>query len=173
MRLVKQLFLGVAGMGLILFLISLPLPSQVNVSKSILVSNPKDSVLASLLHLKEWQQWNPMLQDSSVVYSFETEQAVEWTTHDQKTNRIKLTMLSADTVYAVITTDNEQAFKSGFSVTQNRVSNNFTKIDWWIHEDLGWLPWEKFYGLFTESLKEEYLENTLQSLKRHLENNNH
>jgi hypothetical protein len=44
------------------------------------------------------------------------------------------------------------------------------KVEWWISEDLKWYPWEKFYGLFSESLKETYLENTLESFKRYMEN---
>ena len=169
MRLIKQLLIGFTGISIVLFLLSFPLPSTVNVSKSILVNLPKDTVLASLLDLQAWKYWNPLLQDSNTTYSFETNREVQWTTHNNKINRITLSPLSSDSIYAFITTDNEQAFESGFSVVQNTGENNFVKIDWWIHEDLGWLPWNKFYGLFTESLKEEYLENSLQVLKQYLE----
>lgn len=169
MRLIKQFLIGIVGIGLVLFLLSLPLPSTVSVSKSVLVSTKKNIALTSVMNLREWQYWNPLLQDSNTVYRFEGNQQVKWTAHDGKINSIELKLFSADSAYAVISTNEKQAFESGFSITQHESSTNVTKIDWWIHEDLGWLPWEKFYGLFTESLKEEYLENSMQSLKRYLE----
>lgn len=172
MHLIKQFIIGFIGIGIVLFLLSLPLPSTVNVSKSVLVSTPKETVLASVLNLHEWNKWNPLLQDSSIEYRFNGDQQVQWTARDGKTNQIILSQFAADSAFAIITTNNKKAFESGFSITKNEGSNNVTKIDWWIHEELGWLPWNKFYGLFTESLKEEYLDNSMQLLKRHLEKNN-
>lgn len=170
MRFIKQLLIGVTGIGLVLFLMSLPLRSSVSVSKSVLVNIPREKVSSFVMDLHEWSHWNPMLQDSLAAYHFEGNHKVYWTAHDGKTNAIELRLFTPDSAYAIFSTNGRPAFESGLSVTQNTGSNQFTKIDWWIHEELGWLPWEKFYGLFTESLKEEYLDKSLQSLKRYLEN---
>lgn len=170
MRFITQFLIGFTGIGLVLFLMSLPLPSAVSVSRSVLVSTPKDIVSSSVMDLHEWKHWNPLLQDSNTAYIFEGSQKVHWTAHDGKTNAIEMRLFTADSAYVIISTNGQPAFESGFSVTQNEGSSHFTKVDWWIREELGWLPWEKFYGLFTESLKEEYLDNSLQSLKRHLDN---
>ncbi|MFT3946125.1 MAG: hypothetical protein QM763_04045 [Agriterribacter sp.] len=169
MRLIKQILIGFTGIGLIIFIISLFLPSHVRVSRSILLSVAKDSVSNSLSQIKSWQNWNPLLQDKTAAYHFEGDNTVTWKAADNKTNAITLQRVSTDSIIAVITTNNKQAFQSGFNVVKNTDNTGLTKVDWWIMEDLKWYPWEKFYGLFSESLKETYLENSLKTFKLYME----
>lgn len=169
MRLIKQILIGFTGIGMVILIISLFLPSHVRVSKSILLSVSKDSVSNSLSQIQTWQHWNPLLQDKTTAYHFSGDNKVSWKTDDNKTNTIALERLSADSIIAVITTDNKQVFQSGFNVVKNTDNTGLTKVDWWIAEDLKWYPWEKFYGLFSESLKETYIDNSLKSLKQYLE----
>lgn len=169
MKLIKQVIIGFTGIAIVIFLLSLPLPSHLNVSKSVLVDRPAATVLTSLNNLQDWKYWNPLLQDSSTLYEFEGAKKVSWRAKDGKLNSIELQPYSRDSLYALISTDNRPAFKSGFNVSDNTDGGTHTKIEWWIQEDLGWFPWEKFYGLFSESLKESYLENSLYSFKQHLE----
>ena len=171
MRLLKQVFIGFIGIGFIIFILSLFLPSRIHVSKSVLLPVSKNSIVNALTHIKSWQGWNPLLQDSSLEYQFPADNKVTWKTHDNKTNAIELTKSAADSIMVVVTTDDAKAFESGFNVIENTDNTGLTKVDWWIMEDLKWYPWEKFYGLFSESLKETYLENSLQSFKRYMENN--
>ena|SRR6185312_11362422 len=171
MRLLKQVFIGIVGIALVLLFISLLLSSHIRVSKSVMVSADKDSVMQHLMRLPEWKNWNPLLQDSSLTYSFAQNNQVQWKTNDGKTNSIILERFATDSINAVIATDNKAAFSSGFSVVHNTDGTKLTKVEWWISEDLRWYPWEKFYGLFSESLKETYLENSLQAFKRYVENN--
>lgn len=169
MKLIKQIIIGFTGIAIVIFLISLPLPSHLNVSKSVLVDRPAAPVRSSINNLQEWKYWNPLLQDSSAVYEFEGTAKVKWLAKDGKLNSITLQSYATDSLYALISTDDRAAFKSGFNVSENTDGGTHTKVEWWIQEELGWYPWEKFYGLFSESLKESYLENSLFSLKRHLE----
>ncbi len=170
MRLLKQIFIGIVGIGLVLLFISFLLSSHIRVSKSVLVSAPKDTVIQKLLQLKQWKFWNPLLQDSSITYTFPSANEAQWQTADGKTNLIKLEHYATDSINAIITTNNKKVFNSGFTIVYNTDGTNLTKVEWWISEDLSWYPWEKFYGLFSESLKETYLENSLQAFKRHIEN---
>ncbi|MCC6289379.1 MAG: hypothetical protein IT249_15985 [Chitinophagaceae bacterium] len=169
MRLIKQILIGFIGISLIIFIISLFLPSHVRVSKSILLSVHKDSVANSLAKIQSWQSWNPLLQDKTMKYYFEGDNRVSWKAPDNKINAITLQRVSADSIIAVITTNDRQAFQSGFNVVENTDDTSLTKVDWWIMENLKWYPWEKFYGLFSESLKETYLENSLKSFKLYME----
>lgn len=169
MKLIKQVFVGFLGLAVLLFLLSLPLPSRINISKSVLVNKPAPIVATALKNIQDWKEWNPLLQDSGARYQYDGISKVSWRAKDGKLNQIELKPYTVDSIYALITTNNKQAFESGFSIVANTDGNEYTKVDWWIREDLGWYPWEKFYGLFSESLKESYLENTLQAFKRHLE----
>lgn len=171
MRLIKQIIIGFIGIGTIIFIISLFLPSRMHVSKSVLLHIPHDSIVSNLTRLSQWHNWNPLLQDSLAVYDFSGENKVTWKTRDNKINTLELEQPAKDTINIIIKTDDVQVFESGFNVIDNTDNTGLTKVDWWIIENLKWYPWEKFYGLFSESLKEAYLENNLQSFKRHMENN--
>lgn len=171
MRLIKQIIIGFIGIGTIIFMLSLFLPSRLHVSKSIVLRIPQDSIVHNLIQLKQWHNWNPLLQDSSAAYNFLAPNKVTWKTSNSKINSLELEQPSKDSIIIIIKTDNVKAFESGFNVIDNTDNTGLTKVDWWIMEDLKWYPWEKFYGLFSESLKETYLENNLQSFKRYMENN--
>jgi hypothetical protein len=43
-------------------------------------------------------------------------------------------------------------------------------VEWWIVEKTGWLPWNKFYGIFADKLKGPVLEKGLDQLKTVLKN---
>lgn len=169
MKLIKQVVIGFVGIASVVFLLSLPLPSRLNVSKSVLVNLPAATVMESLGNLQEWPHWNPLLQDTAATYKYDGNNKVSWNAADGKTNSIELQLYATDSLYITIATNGKPAFNAGFNVLSNTDGGKFTKVDWWIQEDLGWMPWEKFYGLFSESLKETYLENSLYSLKVYLE----
>lgn len=163
------MLIGFSGIAIIIFLLSLPLPSHISVSKSVLVNQPVAIVWQSLTNLEDWKNWNPLLQDSTTSYKFDSTNRVTWIAKDGKTNDVRLQPYAQDSLYAIIQTDGQEAFKSGFTVAANQDGGSHTKVEWWIQENLGWYPWQKFYGLFSESLKESYLENSLFSFKRHME----
>ena len=171
MRLIKQIIVGFIGIGTIILILSLFLPSHLYVSKSILLRIPKNNIVHSLTQIKQWHNWNPLMQDSLAEYVFFGENKVTWKARNNKINSIELVQPASDSIIAIIKTDDVRAFESGFNIIDNTDNTGLTKVDWWIIEDLKWYPWEKFYGLFSESLKETYLENNLQAFKRYMETN--
>lgn len=168
MRLLKQVAIGLFVFSIILLLISLLLPSRVNVSKSVLVHASHRNVLTAVLQIEDWKNWNPILQDSTIKYTIQPHYA-EWVSKDGVLNSIKLEQLTADSINMIIFSENKQVFSSGFTVVTHQTDSLFTKVEWWISEDIKWYPWEKFYGLFSESFRDAYMENSLQMLKRYVE----
>lgn len=171
MRFIKQVIIGVAAFSIILFLLSLLLSPRISVSKSILLSAPKEKIVAHLMDIKDWKHWNPLLQDSSLAYSYPSASAVKWETAKGKINAIELRQYAPDSIQLKVSTNNIPSFNSGFTIVSNTEGPAVVKLEWWIIEDLKWYPWEKFYGLFSESFRESYLENTLQAFKRYIESN--
>ncbi len=169
MRLIKQVIIGVTAFSIILFLLSLLLSPRISVSKSILLNVPKEKIVAHLMDIKDWKNWNPLLQDSSLAYSYPSSSAVKWETAKGKTNAIELKHYAPDSIQLNVSTDNIPSFYSGFSIVSNTDGPAVVKLEWWIIEELKWYPWEKFYGLFSESFRETYLDNTLQAFKRYIE----
>jgi len=170
MRLLKHALISIIVFSILLFLLSLLLSPRISVSKSVLVSASKENILAHLTDMRDWKNWNPMLQDSSITYSYPSASAVKWETANGKINVIELKQYAPDSIFVNISTDNVPSFNSGFTVVADADIPAVVKVEWWINEELKWYPWEKFYGLFSESLKETYLENTLESFKRYMEN---
>ncbi|MCO5240942.1 MAG: hypothetical protein M9904_12910 [Chitinophagaceae bacterium] len=170
MRLLKQAAIGLIVFGIILLLISLLLPSRIRISKSVLIHAPHNKVMASLLHIEEWKNWNPILQDSSIKYTIYPPYRADWISKDAVPNSIQLEPFARDSINMVILSKNKQVFSSGFSVVSHQQDSLLTKVEWWISEDIKWYPWEKFYGLFSESFRDTYMDNTLQLLKQYIEN---
>ena len=170
MRLLKQVAIGLITFSIILLFFSFLLPSKISVSKSVLVHAPKDSVMAALLRIDDWKNWNPILQDSSAAYSISSPQQVEWVSANGISNSIQLEQFAADSIMAIIKSNNKQVFRSGFTVVRHPQDALLTKVQWWINEDIKWYPWEKFYGLFSESFSETYMDNNLQLFKYYIEN---
>lgn len=169
MRLLKQAAIGLITFSIILLFFSFLLPSKISVSKSVLLHAPKDSVMAALLRIEDWKNWNPILQDSNAVYSISSPQQVKWTGANGISNSIQLEQFAADSIMVIIKSNDKQVFGSGFSVVQHQQDALLTKVEWWINEDIKWYPWEKFYGLFSESFRETYMDNNLQLFKRYIE----
>lgn len=170
MRLLKQIVFSFIVFSLIILFISLVLPSRIRVSKSILTPISKEHVMRSLLNVSDWKNWNPILQDSSIAYEIFSPTEVRWKTENGISNSIALKQYAPDSVLTFIVSDNKQVFSSGFTVVSNKQDTSLTKVEWWIDEKIKWYPWEKFYGLFSESFRETYMENNLKLFKSHIEN---
>ncbi len=170
MRLLKQAVIGLIIFSIILLLFSLLLPSKISVSRSVLVHASHNRVMAALLHIEEWKNWNPILQDSTARYTISSPQRADWISGDGVPNSIQLEQFARDSITVIIRSKNKQVFSSGFTVVSHPQDSLLTKTEWWINEDIKWYPWEKFYGLFSESFRETYMDNNLQLFKHYIEN---
>lgn len=169
MRFLKQIFIGLLVFAILLFGISLLLPSSIDVSKSVLVYANHQKVNSTIADLTQWKNWNPILQDPQIRYEIATPQQVSWKSRDGIAQEITLEQAAPDSISITIRSDGKQVFTSGFNTISHQQDSLLTKVEWWISEDLKWYPWQKFYGLFAESFRDAYMENTLQSLKDYLE----
>ena len=121
------------------------------------------------MNVEDWKNWNPILQDSNTSYEILSPTEVRWTAENGVSNSITLKQYAQDSVIASIMSDNKQVFSSGFTVVSNSQDTSLTKVEWWIDENIKWYPWDKFYGLFSESFRETYMENNLKLFKSHIE----
>ncbi|MCO5237349.1 MAG: SRPBCC family protein [Chitinophagaceae bacterium] len=170
MKFLKPALIAIVVFALLLLAFSWLLPSKINVSKSTLIHASKEQVTAALLDIEQWKNWNPILQDPGIQYLIESPHRVKWTSAKGVPNVIQLEPYTPDSIHVIIRSDNKPVFTSGFTVTQHPEDSLLIKVEWWIREDLRWYPWQKFYGLFSESFREAYMEDNLRSLKYYLEN---
>jgi len=169
MRFLKQFLIGLLTFAILLLGLSLMLPSRINVSKSVLVYADHQKVNSAIADLTQWKNWNPILQNPQIQYEIATPQQVSWKSPDGISQMITLEQSAPDSISITILSDGKQVFATGFNIISHQQDSLLTKIEWWISEDLKWYPWQKFYGLFAESFRDTYMENTLQSLKDYLE----
>lgn len=169
MRLLKQVIIGVVVFSIILLLISFLLPSRISVSKTVLINASHQKVVNALMDIGNWKNWNPIMQDSTAKYTVISDRQMDWLSGDGTPNSLQLQQFAPDSIAVVIRSKDKQVFASGFTVVGHQQDSLFTKTEWWIDEHLAWYPWAKFYGLFSESFREAYIDNTLQKFKQYIE----
>lgn len=125
--------------------------------------------MEALLNIEEWKNWNAILRDSGVQYVIEDPHRVKWISAKGVPNSIQLKQVAQDSIEVTIQSKGKPVFTSGFSVISHAEDSLLIKVEWWVREDIRWYPWEKFYGLFSESFREAYMDDNLQFLKYHLE----
>lgn len=170
MGILKQILIAFITFALIIFFFSLLLPSKISLSRSVLIHASKERVTEALLNVSQWKNWNPILQDSGVHYVLEGPNLVKWISNKGIPNSIQLHQVAPDSIQVVIQSGGKPVFTSGFTVVSHTEDSLFNKVEWWVREDVHWYPWEKFFGLFSERSREAYMDDNLQSLKYHLEN---
>lgn len=144
----KYLKLGLISaviFGLILFLMSLLIPSTVRISRAINIHAQRAVVYPLIADIDRWREWNEMNLDSIQVsvlsdsnYHFET--AWEY---------------------------GGRAIHSGFWLEE---SANITVVQWYFDIALKWYPWEKFGSIIFDKQFGPLMEQSLHNLQQRVEN---
>ena len=73
MKWIKKLGLGVASLLLLLFVISLFLPSKWRVERSVVIAGEPDAIYSYVADLRKWPEWTAWTtnKDPTLTYSFE------------------------------------------------------------------------------------------------------
>ena len=174
MRIIKQLLLGAVGLFILVFLFSLLLPSRVRISRAVLIRQPEDTVAAHLQNIHEWNKWNALLQfDAGAEFHYQGDSIVYWNSRQQKKetqNRILLQSKKDTLIPFVMNLYGQKELQCGFSLSKYEgMEGKATQLEWWIVEKTGWMPWEKFYGIFADRLKGPVMERSLDQFRAYLD----
>ncbi|TXB67186.1 hypothetical protein FRY74_03095 [Vicingus serpentipes] len=144
MNYIKRLTFVVAILFLLVFLVSLFLPSSVKVEQSILIKTKPELLLKQLINLENIVKWSVWIDKNYTLGNNETKQAVEYNTDigDNETKEI---------------------------LSLNELESE-VELKWKIESSFGFNPFAKFRGLFVEELLMKNLEEELISLKNYTEN---
>lgn len=129
----------------ILFLISLLIPSTVRISRAINIESAKRDVYPFLADTSRWHLWN-----------------------DLKNDRITIQLLSADSnlVHSRWTYHN----RSLDGYYRLEWINDITVVNWYFDVPLKWYPWEKFASITFEKQFGPHMETSLAKLKEVVRN---
>jgi hypothetical protein len=172
MRLIKAGLFGILGLCILVTLISFLIPSEVHGRRGIVIKADSAEVRNQIALFFNWKNWHPEFKAHAdkITYSNVS------TGQNPKCN---LTVNGRSTDYNIV--ENNSLFvrviqqKKG----QNDVENIFafskdsatggTYLDWKFIGRLKWYPWEKFAGMFTESMTAPVYEQALENLKQYVE----
>ena len=147
MRIIKPAIIGIVVFFLVLTGITMLIPADQRISRAINIGAPKDRVAAMIADPRHWASWNKLSGDQlrvSVASASPDSILLDWVQADGKT------------------------FRGGFQLLQLRPDS--LTVQWWFDFHLRWVPWEKIGSLVYDKQLGPPMEESLQTLKRLMEN---
>lgn len=170
LELFKGFFIILFFLFIVVFLLSLLIPGRVVIVKSISIAAPLSEVVPAVQDLRNWQKWYPLFSDSGQPdnYAQFYKDSITWT---QSKNQNKLTIVKRDSGMMIfgISTPGENEIDNVLSVLQDSSGVSSSIVQWNSVVHLGWLPWNKFAGIFTEKMSGPGYESALHALKDYIE----
>lgn len=147
MRIIKLAIISVFFFSVLLFLMSLLVPSQVRISKAINLAKEDSLILKQVQNEQSWPAWHPAYPNGIPVKT---------TIKKQK----------ATDSLVVVRIDHP----SGNSVTNSWALHRFGAADsltlqWYMDFRLSYLPWHRFSSLFYEATYGRMMEQGLRNIK--------
>lgn len=165
MRLVKLGLISLLGLFLVIFLLSLLIPSEMRVSRAITINAPVDTVLNYLKDMREWPRWNALLNNEDLT-------AVQLDRDLFSSAEMKIRVIATGTTGLVQTEwerTNQAPIQSGIHATS---TGNATIVQWFFDFRVNWYPWEKFGSIVFDKELGPPMEISLDQLKKIAEKQN-
>jgi hypothetical protein len=162
MRLLKLGLISLIVIAVIVYLLSLLIPSHVRISRAVNIATVRDSVLGSLSDMRQWKKWNEMTNNSALTdrrYSEQTFSSAELS--------VQIQSVSADSVITSWKYKNSVPVHSGFNLVQSLTDT--TVVQWYFDFHLKWYPWEKFGSIIFDQQLGPGMEKSLVQLKSTVE----
>lgn len=172
MKHVIGFFFVIAGLFIMITLVSLLMPSKVMTVRSVVIHVSDSTVFSEIKDLRNWKHWHPVfMNDSSGVIistpSVGVNAFATWNTNE-KQNKLLITEVGTSHVKLSLMRKGENDLANIISV--NPVNDSTAlQVEWRVLTKLKWYPWEKFYGIFIDKLAGPGYEQALDSLKGFVE----
>ncbi len=167
MRSVKLFVTAVVVLLAFLFVITLFLPSQVTVSKSITISAAENKVTEQILDFNNWKNWYPAFQDKNISINISPKNKTFFEIYSvTKPEKLSITLLVAkkDSIVFSVAQDGKNNQTYQFAIVPNGEAKML--LTWNINVNLGPYPLKKFMGIFLDKISGYSYEEALQKLKK-------
>jgi hypothetical protein len=157
----------------IIFLVSLLLPSHVTVLKYVEINAPVDKVTNQVVNFEEWKNWYPAFKDENItVMQNPPVKGVlsSVTLKDANGKSVQLNLVDTSRHIIDIQLKSSSSTKVSYQFVVIRKVNNQTQLTWNVNINLGWLPWKKIQGIFMERFSGQQYQTALENLKKAAEN---
>ncbi len=169
MKTVRFIFIGLVIIFISLSGIALLLPSEITVSRSIEINAPLPKVSGEIIHLENWNHWNPQFQERGILLPANVSASKNSIALKNNSGRIvffTIGRINKDTINVDLISDNDPVSEYQFIVSGLR---NETLVTWNVNMKLGWYPWRKVQGIVMDKFIGPSYETALQSLKKYVE----
>lgn len=178
MKFFKRVVIITLFISIIVFLISLFLPSSLNIKRSVIIDADQEIIFNQVNDLKKWKNWSPWAAKDPSIYNNKNAFSgpplgagaiFNWESKNEEVGKGNLKIISSEKYQAIETVVN-------FGMGPEKGNWNFTEIDegiettWGITIDFGFNPISKFFGLFIEGSIAPDFELGLNKLKAVAEN---
>lgn len=149
---------------IVLFLFAL-FPSDISVTRLVLINRPKAEIRKKIADLREWSSWNLFYKNGSdkpisyVIGKIDSENI-----HEVYVD-IHLLKATPDSVYTLWQHDGK-SFEGNFFFSG--VAGQ-TALEWTLKFHLKWYPWEKLASMFYDKQLGPLMEKSLVQLRNELE----
>ena len=174
MRLIKAVLAGATGLFVIITLFSLLIPSNVRVSRAVIINNSSvGEVYPQIMPFKNWKNWHPIFTTDSVSLSANPPEITGNDSgciirHRGKEVRIRLISADSSSVKFLMQASGENDIENDIVITALPVQQA-VQVEWRSITRLHWYPWEKFYGIFIDKLSGPGYEAALNGLRDYIE----
>lgn len=152
----------------IIFLLSLFLPSSVTVSKTIDINASAESVKQQIIDFSQWKNWYPAFKDKNitVVKNPVPDNNLSSVTLTD-TNGKKITLILADTAQKkiVVQVHSSSSAKVDYQFILIPKMENQTELTWNISVHMSWYPWKKIQGILLDKFSGDQYVDALKDLK--------
>jgi len=165
-RLLKGFAIALLGLFLFITILSLFIPSRIQISRGVLIHARAPVVFAQVNSLAEWKNWHPVFKNDPSGIRFTGDTAL-WVSKG-KLNRFFITGRAGNSITASLDREGENPVLNTINLLPLADSNQ-VQAEWNMLIKLKWYPWEKFYGIFIEKMSGQGYEEALNSLKGYCE----
>ena len=163
-----------AGLFIMITLVSLLIPSNVQVTRGVVVNATAQQVFAQIANLQNWKNWQPVFKSNPLTLRFSKDSTTvnsycEWESGGNQ-NKFIITAIGENQLTISLVRKGENDVVNRLSVLP-LADPGQVQVEWSALTKLKWYPWEKFYGIFIEKISGGGYDEALKSLKFFVESN--
>ncbi len=171
MKVLKVLGISLLAIIVVLFVVSIFLPSKVHVERSIVINAPQEMVYQLVNNLEEWPKWSPWhkIDTNMKVAYFGGGKGVgggyTWDSEVKEAGKGKLTIEAVSEFDSLLTKLEFDGMGTSYSTYYFTPKNDAIEVIWTLDSDFGNNPISKYFGLMMDSFIGKDYEKGLTAMK--------
>jgi hypothetical protein len=170
----KAFFVGIIGLFVLMTLISLLIPSNVVVTRNVVINSVDTiAIKKQIAQCENWVNWHPIFKQVSTSDKASISVVQPNTVYDifTQNSKTQLTYTTANNISQVCFTFSIKGEHPIENIVQiSTIPNtNTTQVTWLAKNHFSWYPWQKFYAIFIDKLTGPGYDNALAGLKTFVE----